>query len=161
VSTSLVVSVSTLANLDYDANHDLLTIPVVSPTSTNGGTVFLNGDDSHIQYNPPSGYVGSDQFTYTVSDGYGGTATSTANVTVRLGHATSTFNYISPPYGNGNVNLRGYGIPGHRYDVQRSTDLVTWTTISGTDGVTAAANAIILYMDNPGSGTAFYRFAVH
>ncbi|MGO8925802.1 MAG: choice-of-anchor Q domain-containing protein [Limisphaerales bacterium] len=160
VSTPLAVSVSTLANLDYDANHDILTITAVSPTSTNGGTVFLSGGGSNIQYDPPSGYVGSDQFTYTISDGYGGTATSTANVTVRLGHATSAFTCILPPVG-GIVNLRGYGIPGHSYDVQRSSDLVNWTTISETDGVTAAADGIILYTDSPGSDTAFYRFAVH
>jgi hypothetical protein len=67
---------------------------------------------------------------------------------------------ISQPDSNGNVTLRSYGIPGHSYDVQRSTDLLTWTTISGATGVTAAANALILYTDNPGSGTAFYRFAV-
>jgi hypothetical protein len=62
---------------------------------------------------------------------------------------------------NGNVNLRGYGIPGQSYDIQRSTDLVTWTTISGSIGVTAATNALILYTDNPGSVTTFYRFAAH
>jgi hypothetical protein len=161
VSTPLVVNASTLAKLDYDANHDILTITAVSPTSTNGPANNVSLAAGTITYTPATGFVGADQFTYTISDGYGGTATSTANVTVQLGYATSTFNYISQPDDNGNVNLRGYGIPGHSYDVQRSSDLVTWTTISGADGVTAAADGIILYTDNPGSETAFYRFAVH
>ncbi|MGO8927547.1 MAG: DUF4038 domain-containing protein [Limisphaerales bacterium] len=160
VSTPLVVSASTLASLDYDANHDILTITAVSPTSTNGPPNNVSLAAGTITYTPATGFVGADQFTYTISDSYGGTATSTANVTVQLGYATSAFNYISQPV-DGIVSLRGYGIPGHSYDVQRSTDLVTWTTISGTDGVTAAADGIILYTDNPGSGTAYYRFAVH
>jgi hypothetical protein len=161
VGTPLLVSVSTLANLDYDANHDLLTITAVSPISTNGPANNVSLAGGTITYTPAAGFVGADQFTYTISDGYGGTATSTANVTVRLAHATSTFNYISPPDGNGNVNLRGYGIPGRAYDVQRSTDLLTWTTISGPTGINALGNALLLYTDNPGSGMAFYRFAVH
>jgi hypothetical protein len=160
VGTPLVVSVSTLANLDYDANHDTLTIITVGSTSVSGTSVALTDGGTTITYWPGT-YVGADQFTYTIADPFGSTATSTAKVTVRLGNATSTFNYISQPSGSGNVTLRGYGIPGHSYDVQRSSDLVNWTTISETDGVTAAADGIILYTDSPGSDTAFYRFAVH
>jgi hypothetical protein len=79
-STPLGVSISTLANLDSDANHDTLTISVVTSPSAHG-TVSLGGGT--LTYTPTTGYVGTDQFTYTIDDTFGGTATSTANVTVR------------------------------------------------------------------------------
>ena len=160
VGTELIITASALAVLDYDADGDTLSITAVSGTSTNGpsGNVTLSG--GNVYYTPANGFVGADQFTYTISDGFtGGTATSTAKVTVRLGQATSVFNSISAPI-SGIVNLRGHGIPGHLYDVQRSPDLSTWSTISLAP-VIAAANGIILYTDNEAPATAYYRFAVH
>jgi uncharacterized repeat protein (TIGR01451 family) len=71
------VTVDVLAN-DTDANADALTI-----TST---TVPAHGTDSvvagHILYTPTAGYVGSDSFSYTISDGHGGTSTTTVTVAV-------------------------------------------------------------------------------
>ena len=158
---NLVVNVSTLAKLDYDANHDLLTITAVGTTSQSGSgtSVALTDGGANITYSPGS-YVGADQFTYTINDGQGGTATSTAKVTVRPGVVTCEFNYISPPT-NHIVNLRGHGIPLHTYDVQRSPDMQTWSTISSSP-VPAAANGIILYTDTDAPDPqAYYRFAVH
>ena len=161
VSTKLTISASALAVLDYDADGDTLSITAVSGTSTNGpsGNVTLSGGNVH--YTPATGFVGVDQFTYTISDGFpGGTATSTANVTVRLGQATSVFNYVSGS--SGTVNLRGYGIPSHDYDVQYSAT-ADFTTIAGTFGpVTAAANGMLTYTDTTaGAGPRDYRLAVH
>ena len=151
----LHVSASTLAGLSSDADGDSLAITDIGTASH--GTVGLVGDT--LSYTPASGYVGTDSFTYTVSDGFsGGTSTGTANVNVRLGEATSGFNYISPPV-NGTVNLRGYGIPGHQYNIQVSSDLLNWTTL---DTVTAAPNSIILYTDtNANTSQRYYRFAGH
>jgi hypothetical protein len=156
VNTPLNVSASTLAGLDYDADGDALTIAAVSNPSTNGASVTLNSGT--ITYTPVNNYVGADQFSYAIADGFGGTNLCTAKVTVRLGKTTSVFNYISPPV-NGSVDLRGYGIPGHQYDVQASSDMSNWTTLAT---VTAAANAIILYTDNSATNSPrYYRFAVH
>jgi hypothetical protein len=159
-NTPLSVRASDLVALDYDANGDTLTIIGASSTSTNGPPDNVSLAADTITYTPAAGFVGADQFTYTISDGYGGTATSTANVTVRLGRATSAFTYISTPVNN-SVNLRGYGIPTKSYDVQESSDLANWTTISATP-VTAAANGIILFTDsNANTSPRYYRFAVH
>jgi hypothetical protein len=160
VNTPLNVSASTLGGLDFDADGDALTVTAVNSPSANGGTVSLSSGT--ITYTPPSPtFAGADTFTYTVSDGFlGGTATSTANVTVQLsGKATSTFTSISSPSA-GIVDLRGYGIPGHSYDVQRSPDsgFSTFTTLAT---VTAAPNGIITYEDDSAPATAYYRFAVH
>jgi fimbrial isopeptide formation D2 family protein len=71
------VTVDVLAN-DTDANADALTI-----TST---TVPAHGTDSvvagKVLYTPTAGYVGTDSFSYTISDGHGGTSTATVTVTV-------------------------------------------------------------------------------
>ncbi|WP_295538654.1 retention module-containing protein, partial [uncultured Pseudacidovorax sp.] len=60
-----------------DADNDPLTFTKGSdPTH---GTVVVNADGSYT-YTPSKDYNGSDQFTVTVSDGNGGTATSTVFV---------------------------------------------------------------------------------
>jgi len=103
-----------------------------------------------------------DQFTYAISDGFtGGTNLCTANVTVTLGKASSAFNYISGTSG-GTVNLRGYGIPTHLYDVQRSgtPDFSSFTDLTPS-GIAAAANGVILYTDTSAPNPSYYRFAVH
>lgn len=159
LDTTLHVSASVLASLNYDADGDTLTITAVSSASTNDGAVTLSG--GNVNYTPAAGYVGADQFTYIVSDGYaGGTAICTNKVKVTLGKATSAFNYISGT--RGTVNLRGYGIPGHQYDIQYSGD-PSFATNAVLATVTAAAgNGLILYTDaTAGTGPRYYRFAVH
>ena len=98
VNTALNVNASTLAGLDFDADGDALTITAVSSPSTNGFTVSLSAGT--ITYTPTGGYVGADQFTYTISDGYGGTATCTNAVTVRPSKATCAFTFVSGSSGD-------------------------------------------------------------
>ena len=155
MNTALSVSASALAGLDYDADGDALAITAVSGTSTNGG-LGCQLELRHDHLHAGDEFVGSDQFTYTISDGYpGGTATSTANVTVRLGKATSVFNYISRR--SASVDLRGYGIPGHSYDIQKSSDS-DFSTYIIVATVTAAANGIILYTDTNATNHSLLSF---
>ena len=62
---------------DTDADGDTLTVTLV--TAPSDGTASISG--GKVLYTPIYGYVGSDSFTYTISDGWGGTATATVNVT--------------------------------------------------------------------------------
>ncbi len=71
-------TVDVLAN-DTDPDGDALT--VASATDGGHGTTRVNGDGS-ISYMPAADFTGSDAFTYTVSDGRGGTATAGVRVTV-------------------------------------------------------------------------------
>ena len=73
------VVVDALAN-DYDLDGDTLTISNYQATSDEGGTVALV--DGKLRYTPAAGFVGTDTFTYEVSDGNGGTATAMVTVTV-------------------------------------------------------------------------------
>lgn len=59
-----------------------LSITSVSAASTRGGTVSFNSSTSEILYTPKNGELGNDTFTYTISDGAGGTATGTVTVNV-------------------------------------------------------------------------------
>jgi len=64
---------------DSDANHDKLRIIKIGKPR-HGAAVLKNGK---IVYAPAKGYLGgTDSFTYTISDGHGGTDTATVTVTV-------------------------------------------------------------------------------
>jgi VCBS repeat-containing protein len=59
---------------------ETLTISAISTAPTHGTATIVNGK---VQYVPTTGYTGADSFVYTISDGNGGTATATANITVQ------------------------------------------------------------------------------
>lgn len=81
------VTINVLAN-DTDPNAgDTLT--VVSRTQPDHGTNFINADNT-ITYNPAPGYSGPDSFTYTISDGKGGSDTATVRITVTPGNRPPT-----------------------------------------------------------------------
>ena len=54
---------------------------ITSVTQGSHGSVVLNADGS-VTYTPNAGYFGNDSYTYTTTDGDGGSTTSTANVVV-------------------------------------------------------------------------------
>ncbi|UYQ95762.1 Ig-like domain-containing protein [Chitinophaga horti] len=62
-----------------DADGDALTY--VKASDPSHGTVVVNTDGTYT-YTPSGNYHGADQFTVTVSDGNGGTATITVDITV-------------------------------------------------------------------------------
>ena len=64
---------------DSDPEGDALTI--TSNTSPQFGDLVLNADGSFI-YAPAPGFSGSDQFTYTITDGNGNQDTATVQITV-------------------------------------------------------------------------------
>ncbi|MCX7789654.1 MAG: tandem-95 repeat protein, partial [Chloroflexaceae bacterium] len=68
-----------LAN-DTDPDGDLLTITAVGAPGNGSVQIIENG--RALRYTPETGYRGPDTFTYTISDGRGGTATATVTLTV-------------------------------------------------------------------------------
>lgn len=80
------VSIDVLSN-DTDADGDLLAISL-SNVPTNGSAVVddsgtpTDSTDDSIIYTPDSGFVGVDQFSYSVSDGRGGTDTGLVEIVV-------------------------------------------------------------------------------
>jgi hypothetical protein len=74
----LTIPVADLLANDSDADGDALT--VVSVQDAVNGTVALAG--GNVVFTPDADYFGPASFTYTVSDGNGGTATATVDITV-------------------------------------------------------------------------------
>jgi hypothetical protein len=126
---SLEVDESMLLNNASDPNGALLTFSLPSTVSTNGVNLTLTGDV--LTYTPPANYVGADQFSYDVSDGFGGVATGNINILVlplQAPRASSAF--VSA----GNIVLNGSGgAAGGSYHVLSTTDLTVpltnWTAV--------------------------------
>ena len=72
------VVVTVLGN-DTDPENDALAVTDVS-LPVNGTAVV--GLDGTVEYTPNANFFGSDSFTYTISDGWGGTDTATVTVAV-------------------------------------------------------------------------------
>ncbi|MDF1586449.1 Ig-like domain-containing protein [Marinimicrococcus flavescens] len=75
----LLLAAALLIVNDSDADGDELTI--VSVQDAVGGTATLD-DAGNVLFTPAAGFVGEASFTYTVSDGKGGTSEATVTVTV-------------------------------------------------------------------------------
>ena len=69
-----------------DADGDTLSVSAIQNPSTQGGTVTTDG--TSVTYIPAGNFTGTDNFTYTVSDGFGGVATATITVNVDANGAT-------------------------------------------------------------------------
>ena len=83
--TTIFTGVSLVAN-DTDIDGDVLSVTAVGTTGTLGSVSLVNGDVSYaagsaFQY-LKAGQTATDSFTYTISDGRGGTSTATETVTI-------------------------------------------------------------------------------
>ncbi len=84
------VTLNVLAN-DNDADGDALTVLGIVSAPLNG-TATLNNDQT-ITYTANAGFVGTDQFTYEISDGQ---VKATANVTLIVAMATANEDGTAP-----------------------------------------------------------------
>lgn len=73
---------TTIPVLDNDFDLDDDTLSIASVTQGDNGDVENNGSD--VTYIPDVEFHGTDRFTYTVSDGHGGTDTAIVTVTVNV-----------------------------------------------------------------------------
>ena len=78
VNVSTSVLISTLLANDTDVDGDTITLTTVSSLSYLGATITK--DATRVYYTARPGYNTPDYFTYTISDGHGGTATGRVNV---------------------------------------------------------------------------------
>ena len=81
---ALTIAASTLTANDSDPDGDSLSITGVSAAVN--GTVVLNTQpnpqNNTVTFTPSAGYTGPGSFSYTISDGRGGTATANVSLTV-------------------------------------------------------------------------------
>jgi YD repeat-containing protein len=91
---------------DTDADLDTLSVTAVTQPST-GGTVTFTSKNVHFV--AATGFSGQPSFSYTVSDGRGGTAVGTVSVTVGSGNHAPVAN-LDTVSGAGNTDIAIYAL---------------------------------------------------
>jgi hypothetical protein len=135
-----------------DPEGDGFAVTAVGP-SAGGGGVNLGG--SSITYVPPGAFSGFDSLPVTLRDARGAVTTGTVTVTVGAGIGIGMNQPRLALSGGGRPLVRFQGIPGRRYDLQRSTNLMTWSTLTN---IAANATGGIEYEDTaPPAPQGFYR----
>lgn len=132
---------------DTDADNDTITV-VSTSAPDHGGAVSPNPAQNALIYTPPAGFVGSETFTYTISDGHGGM--DTAAVTVNT--------LFSDNFGGGTGNWSF---------VNDGGPTSSWTTVSGTlrqqnkvEGFTESYHKGTYAYYTAGASLMDYRFSV-
>jgi autotransporter-associated beta strand protein len=139
-----------------DADNDTLTVTAAGSPTAHGTTVL---EASDVKYTPTTGYTGSDSYTYTISDGNGGTAVGTVNVTVTDNGGGSPNVVAGPTFdsGTGTFSVTFAGIPGYEYTVEYAVGSAAppWTKL---ENVIAGSDGLFTVTDGPGlSGSRYYR----
>ncbi|WP_375471014.1 beta strand repeat-containing protein [uncultured Nostoc sp.] len=79
-NTPIIISATTLLSNDTDVDvSDVLSITGFTQPSQGS---LVNNNNGTYTYTPGQNYYGSDGFTYTISDGHGGSSTATVNLTI-------------------------------------------------------------------------------
>jgi hypothetical protein len=156
VPQPLTIHDATFISASSDPDEDAVTLDSVTPASANGGTVALNA--GVVTYTPPAGFTGSDSFSYTISDGNGGTATASVLVLVEPNPLAA--HMLPSAFVDGGFQLNFSGYPSAMYNLQRAESLTgPWIDL-GSVTVDASGNGTLLD-PNPPPGNAFYRAVYH
>ena len=146
-----------LLSNDTDPDGDAFTITsVAAPYATNGTVAISAGN---VVYTPPADFIGSNWFTYTVTDARGASATGRVDVAV-VAYTGQTLNIASIENlgGGASYRLTIAGVPFYNYDVERApTVLGPWTNIGS---VTCAETGVGVFTDTAPPGppaNSFYR----
>lgn len=150
------ISVSTLLTNASDPENDPIGLTLASSRSLQGGRIVVA--DGQLTYTPPLGFFGSDRFPISLIDELGASAPFAILVSVQ-GPPGSTSQSGSPititrsPSGTSTIQFSG--LPGEDYNIQRSQDLETWTTITT---LTTNEEGLIQYEEpSPLQSPVFYR----
>jgi hypothetical protein len=127
-----------------DPDGDRLLYSVTQPPAF--GT--LTGNPPYVVYRPRLNYFGLDQFTFVISDRATNSQPATVFITIQPAISLTTRS-------NDLFTLRIQGEPGRNYQLETSTNLVTWTTQQNI----LLTNSPFLWSDPDSSSneTRFYR----
>ncbi len=136
------VAISVLSN-DSDPDGDPLTVTGI--TKPNNGTVVLNADGT-VTYTPNPGFIGTDTFTYTITDPDGNTDTAVVTVVIAPEIPYCIDDMATTP---SNTPVT---VPVLNNDTDPDGDLLTVTHITQPANGTAVLNAdgTVTYTPNPG-----------
>ncbi len=119
-----------------DADSNTLTVTAAATTTAGASAVWSS---TAVSYTPPQDFTGTDSYTFTVSDGNGGTAVGTVTVTVTANGGVSPNVVSGPSYSSGMFRVTFAGIPNYVYTVQYAeSPSGTWSFLkyatAGADG---------------------------
>jgi autotransporter-associated beta strand protein len=120
----LQIPLATLATNATDPDGDTLTLAGINLTTTNGWPLTTNS--TTVFYS--NSLTTTDQFSYTIDDGEGGSATGLVNI-VNIGLPPTARFVGSPSIHDASVVLHFEATPGWTYVLERSTNLPVWKTI--------------------------------
>ena len=115
------VTINVLAN-DSDPAGNPLTL--VSVSQGTNGVVTTNANGT-VTYSPATDFSGGNHFTYTISDGQGGSATGMVSVTVAPALKIKS---IARQF-SGNILILFQGKPGSNYVMEGSADFLSWSNL--------------------------------
>ncbi len=156
-SDGSAVTIDVLSD-DTDADSDTLTIADIGQPS-NGTAAISNGQ---VVYTPNQGFVGSDSFTYTISDGNGHNATATVYVLVTS--TTNTGNNVAPiaQDDSASTSSSAVTIDVLNNDSDADNDTLTVTGMTQPDnGAATMSNGDIVYTPNQDfTGTDTFTYTI-
>lgn len=133
---AVVIPIATLLANDTDADGDALTVTSVQG-ATHGSISWVG---SNITFTPDALYSGPAGFTYTVSDGHGGTATGTVNIAIDYVNTPPTLGAIGDEIINEDALLT---IAGTGADVDVG-DILTYSLVTAPAGMTIHATTGVI-----------------
>jgi len=147
---------SNLLAVASDPDGDALSLTSVNPTSANGGSVTLS--NTLVWFAPIPSFVGTDQWSYVLSDALGASATGIVSVSVISSNSITLSSIAQHMSGDGTFSASFQGSPGLRYTVDRATNVEGPWEI-GYTGLTADANGTFELSDPniPPQPIRFYR----
>jgi uncharacterized repeat protein (TIGR03806 family) len=154
-SQGVSVAAATLLGNDSDVEGDQLTLISVGPAALPGATVILTND--WIHYGPPPGSFAADEFSYEVSDGWGGL--SVGLVTVQVQTEPPAFERLSIEFASADtLRLQLQGTPGWIYTLQTAevVDALEWQP-AGVVEADANGEATLVLPWSPEHTTKLYR----
>ncbi|HEX7834095.1 MAG TPA: Ig-like domain-containing protein, partial [Pseudolysinimonas sp.] len=138
---------------DYDPNADVLVITQTSGVAESIGHLDLVTRNQQLQLTLNDGVRGPISFSYSISDGRGGTATATVKVTVR------SANENSPPHQvrttkttveqGGRISTQ---VSGDWVDPDGDAFYLTHATTADPDRVSYKPNGVVVYSDSGEGG---------
>jgi large repetitive protein len=159
----LTLSAGSLLSNDTDKNGDKLIITSVQ-ASQNGSVALVNGN---VIFTPAPHYTGPASFTYTISDGKGGSSTATVNITLKSvntapdavnDNITITSQHVT--YESNKITINPATLLAN--DKDANGDSLTINSVQcATNGTVALVNGQVVFTPNAGfSGTATFSYTV-
>ncbi len=139
-SSATIVDVLANDSIAPDTGETLTVTAVTQPVH---GTVTLVG--GVVTYKPDANYNGPDSFTYTISDGNGGTDTATVNVTVTSVNDNPTANNDSATVAE-DSNATAIGVLSNDSIAPDTGETLTVTAVTApTHGTVTLTNGVVRY----------------